>query len=103
MLRIYLLVFVSLLSGCEFSDGKPPVVAPPADSPNPEWQMPAGDHAIDDPWPPRAFTVSIGGFSGPSFKVELADSGKLIYHHNPKGFIESGGTSKEIWGNRMGT
>ena len=52
MLRIYLLVFVSLLSGCEFSDGKPPVVAPPAHSPNPEWQMPAGDHAIDDPWPP---------------------------------------------------
>ena len=46
MLRIYLLVFVSLLSGCEFSDGKPPVVAPPADSPNPEWQMPAGDHAL---------------------------------------------------------
>ena len=97
MLRIYLLVLVLLLSGCEFSDDKPPVVKPPTHSVDPEWQMPAGDHAIDDPWPPRAFTVSIGGFSGPSFKVELVDSGKLIYHHNPKGFIESGGTSEEIW------
>ena len=97
MLRIFLLVFVLLLSGCEFLGDKPQTAAPPTRSPNPERHLLAGDHPIDDPWPPKAFKVSIGGHFGASYKVELADSGKLIYHQIPKGFTEAGGTSKEIW------
>jgi hypothetical protein len=41
---------------------------------------------------PRVFEVSIGGFFGASYRVELQPDGTLLYRHNPKTLISEPGT-----------
>lgn len=96
MRALYLLVLVSFFFGCSSVSDESETISSPALPTNPDWLLPAGDHEISDTWPPTAFVASIGGFSGHSFKVELDGDGRLMYHQNPSGFTEWGGTSEEI-------
>jgi len=41
---------------------------------------------------PSVFEVSIGGFFGASYRVELQSDGTLLYRHNPKTLISEPGT-----------
>lgn len=41
---------------------------------------------------PSVFEVSIGGFFGASYRVELQSDGTLLYRHNPKTLISDPGT-----------
>ena len=48
----------------------------------------SGDNVIR----PRLFEVSIGGFFGASYRVELQSDGTLLYRHNPRTLISEPGT-----------
>ncbi|MEZ6092803.1 MAG: hypothetical protein R3C03_00995 [Pirellulaceae bacterium] len=96
MRQLLLLTVVALLSGCGSSNDDSETTSSLVTPSNPNWLLPAGEHEIADARPPAAFLVSIGGFSGQSFKLELDDDGKLMYRQNPDGFTEWGGTSEEV-------
>ena len=91
-----LLILMLILIGCNGSSDAPENTSTSARPQDPDWALPAGDHEITDTRPPTVFVASIGGFSGHSYKVEMSDNGNLLYHQNPNGFIEDGGTSEEI-------
>ena len=96
MRMLLLLIFAAAIVGCNSNVESSKFSGSANSTPDPDWQLPAGDHEIDDAWPPTEFMASIGGFSGASFKVELNTDGALVYHHNPNGFTEWGGTTEEI-------
>lgn len=92
-----LIIVASTLVGCGSPSSIQSETATNASGvPDPECLLPAGEHAIDDTWPPTTFIASIGGHFGHSFKVELDEDGNLVYQFNPDGFIESGGTSEKL-------
>ena len=43
---------------------------------------------------PTHFEVSLGGFTGPSYRVELQEDGSLLYLHHPHTFTSARGTKK---------
>ena len=43
---------------------------------------------------PKHFEISLGGFTGPSYRVELQDDGSLLYLHHPESFTSAPGTKK---------
>ena len=43
---------------------------------------------------PTHLEVSLGGFTGPSYRVELQEDGRLLYLHNPESFTSAPGTRK---------
>ena len=44
---------------------------------------------------PERFEVGVGGFFGPSFAVELNETGELVYSRNAKTFVTADGTVRE--------
>jgi hypothetical protein len=45
---------------------------------------------------PARFSASLEGFMGPSYKVEMATDGSVIYLHNPKGFTSAKGVKRTV-------
>lgn len=45
---------------------------------------------------PTHLEVSLGGFTGPSYRVELLEDGRLMYLHNPETFTSAPGTKKRL-------
>lgn len=54
--------------------------------------VPDGAVSADTVIRPRLFEVSIGGFSGASYRVELQSDGILLYRRNPRTLISEPGT-----------
>lgn len=44
---------------------------------------------------PQHFEVSLGGFTGPSYRVEMQEDGSLLYLHHPRSFTAAPGTETE--------